>query len=128
MPRPIRIKRGATLAIFVNAPTPLAGLTMLATVRDAEFNEVASIVPILTSSSAFAALAALDPNLAASAGQALIYVADTTAWPEGLLRIDISCTIPGGPTSISDTFGIEVQRCVTQQTPEQADYDPVTSP
>jgi hypothetical protein len=128
MGRPISIKRGGTLALYVNSPTPLAGLTMLAQVRDAEGNEVAAIVPILTSSSAFTALAAINPALNASGGQALIYVQDTSAWPEGLLRMDLLSQIPGGAQSISETFGIQVTHSITQLTAPPADYDPVTAP
>jgi hypothetical protein len=113
--------------VFISAPTPLAGLTLLAQIRDAEFNLVATVKPILTSSSAFAALAALNPQLVAGGAQALIYVPNTTAWPEGLLRMDVLAQIPGGPQSLSQTVGIEVRRSVTELSPEQADYNPVTA-
>ncbi len=113
----ITIKRGATLQETVSfstagAPTLLTGLTLVATVRDAEGNLVATLTPAPTS----------------TAGQALIYVQDTTAWPEGLLRMDIEATQPGGPQVISDTFGIDVLHAETYSLPAAVPYDPVAQP
>ena len=67
----IRIKRGATLSLTVAFASqgeafPLTGVTLNAQLRDAEFNLVAT----------------LEVKPAATAGQATIYVQDTSAWPE----------------------------------------------
>lgn len=111
----IRIKRGATLSLTVAFASqgeafPLTGVTLNAQLRDAEFNLVAT----------------LEVKPAATAGQATIYVQDTSAWPEGLLRLDVFAQAPGGPQTISETFGIFIERAVTQTMPEQAPYNPVT--
>jgi hypothetical protein len=113
----VRIKRGESLSLtlsFSNADGSAFSLTnvgLLAHVRDAEFNLVATITPAAT----------------ATAGQASVFVQDTSAWPEGLLRMDVLVQPSGGPQTVSDTFGIFVGRAVTQLQPEQADFDPVMS-
>lgn len=112
----IRIKRGASLSLTLGfgnedgSPFALSGVTLTAQVRDAEFNLVAT----------------LTPEPIATAGQASIFVQDTSAWPEGLLRMDVRVLPASGPQTLSETFGIFVERAVTQTTPEQAPYDPVT--
>lgn len=114
---PIRIKRGATLSLTLacanadGSAYPLSGVTLLAHVRDAEGVLVATLTPAATS----------------TAGQAQIYVQDTSAWPEGLLRMDVLVQPTGGPQSLSQTIGIYVDHAITQLLPAQAPYDPVTS-
>jgi hypothetical protein len=111
----LHIKRGATLAFAVNftlqgAPCAISSLNLSAQVRDAEFNLVATL--------------AIEPT--STLGQAQVMVQDTSAWPEGLLRLDVLAQVPGGVQALSETFGIFVERAVTQLLPEQAPYDPVT--
>ena len=86
-------------------------MTLTAQVRDAEGNLVATLTPAPT----------------ATAGQATIYVQDTSPWPEGLLRLDVLVQPAAGPQVVSETIGIRVGRAITQLLPEQPDYDPVTS-
>ena len=113
----VTIKRGASLVLplnFANADGSayaLAGVALEAQLRDAEENLVATLTPAQT----------------ATVGQAQIFVQDTSAWPVGLLRLDVLVQPAGGPQSISDTIGIEVLRSETQLLPEPAPYDPVTS-
>ncbi len=113
----IRIKRGASLSLnigFANAdgtPTALSGLTLTAMVRDAEETLVATLTPAPTG----------------TPGQATIYVRDTSAWPQGLLRMDVMAVIPGGAQSISETVGIYVDDAITQTLPPPAPFDAVTS-
>lgn len=113
----ITIKRGATLSETISfatagQPTVLTGLTLSAMVRDAEDNLVATLTPAPT----------------ATVGQALIYVQDTTAWPEGLLRLDVEAVAPNGDKTISDTFGIMVEHAETFTLPAAPPYDPVNQP
>ena len=113
----VSIKRGESLSLnvdFANADGsayPLAGVALTAMVRDAEENLVATLTPTATT----------------TPGQALIFVQDTSAWPLGLLRLDVLVQPAGGPQVISDTIGVMVQRSITQLLPEQPPYDPVTS-
>jgi hypothetical protein len=112
----VTIKRGASLSLtssFTNgdgSAYALTGVTLNAQIRDAEENLVATVTPAAT----------------ATAGQALVFVQDTSAWPIGLLRMDIFVQAPGGAQTISDTFGIEVLRSETQTLPEQPAYNPVS--
>jgi hypothetical protein len=110
----INIKRGATLSETLSfttagAPTVLTGMTMQAIVRTAEGALVATLTPVPTS----------------TAGQATIYVQDTSAWPEGLLAVDVMIAAPGGAQTLSQTFSIEVEHAETYTLPPQVSYDPV---
>jgi hypothetical protein len=113
----VRIKRGATLSLtlaFSNADGSaygLSGVTLLAHVRDAEENLVATVTPLAT----------MTPGLAS------LYVQDTSAWPEGLLRMDVLVQPAGGPQSLSQTVGIYVDHAITQLLPGPAPFDPVAS-
>lgn len=110
------IKRGETLNLIAAFTNPdgsipsLAGVSMTATVRDAQFNQVAVLTPVAT----------------ATAGQASISVLDTSSWPEGWLRIDV-LAVGSGWQVLSPTYALFVGRAVTQLLPAQADYNPVTS-
>ncbi|OYV24527.1 MAG: hypothetical protein B7W99_01890 [Rhodospirillales bacterium 20-58-10] len=109
------IKRGASLALIAAFTNPdgsitnLTGVTMSASVRDAEFNLVATLTPVATS----------------TPGQASITVADTSSWPEGWLRIDMLATGAGWQV-LSPTYGIFVGRPMSELLPAQPDYNPVT--
>jgi hypothetical protein len=119
------IKRGQSLALTIavtnqdGTPTVLtaAGIVMSASFRDAQFNLLATVAPVASTS---------------VAGQASIFIADTSAWPQGLVRMDmlVSGLIgPGGvqANAISPTYGIEVGRPVSEISPEQPQFNPVTA-
>jgi hypothetical protein len=109
------IKRGASLALMAAFTNPdgsipsLTGVAMTATVRDAEFNLVATLTPVATT----------------TPGQASITVADTSAWPEGWLRIDMLATGSGWQV-LSPTYALFVVRAVSELLPAAPDYNPVT--
>lgn len=111
----IKIKRGSTLNLtfaFGNADGTafsLAGVTLAMTVADPRGNLVAALQPVAS----------------ATPGVATVAVASTAAWPEGLLEADLLIVSAGGDQAISQSFGIRVQRPVTQLAPDPAAYDPV---
>jgi hypothetical protein len=111
----VRIKRGMPLSlnvVFANADGSAFDLTTVVlggTVRDARDNLVQ----------------VLQPQASTVAGAASVYVPSTAAWPLGLLRGDIVVTDPDGSASISEAFGIRVERPVTELSPPGATYDPV---
>lgn len=111
----VRIKRGMPLSlnvVFANADGSafdLTTVTLGGSVRDARDNLVA----------------VLDPQASSIAGAASVFVPSTAAWPTGLLRGDIVVTDPDGTASISEAFGIRVERPVTELSPPGASYDPV---
>lgn len=113
----IRIKRGASLALtvaFANADGTafdLAGVTLSGSVCDPRGNLVAPLT--LTA--------------APATGVATIAVASTATWPEGLLEADIVVVAAQG-TAISQSFGIRVERPVSQLAPDPAAYNPVLAP
>jgi hypothetical protein len=99
----IEIKQGAALRMqwtFTNndgSPADLTSVTLSSQVRTVT-NDLVTALPIVRT---------------AAQGVATVEVDDTTAWPIGLLRCDIKAVIAGVPV-LSDTFGIHVQRSVTQ--------------
>lgn len=113
----IRIKRGSTLTLtasFANADGTAFDLTKVVlsgSVADARGNLVAPLAVVM----------------GATPGVATIAVASTATWPEGLLEADIVVTAPSG-VAISQSFGIRVERPVSQLAPEPAAYNPITSP
>jgi hypothetical protein len=114
----IRIKRGATLSLtllFTNSDGTafdLTTVTMTASVADPRGNLITplTIAPV-----------------AGSTGVATITVLSTATWPEGLMQADIVLSNTAG-TSITQSFGIRVERPVTQLAPDPAPYNPVLSP
>ncbi len=62
----------------------------------------------------------------ATAGVGTVTVADTTAWPEGLLRGALLISDNGLPTE-TQTFGIDVRPAVVFSQPAPAAFNPVTS-
>ena len=98
----VAIKAGDTLQLTMQfldlngAPVDLTGATITGQVRDPANLLVAtpalSVTPI--------------------AGTVGILVADTSAWPLGLLRCDLKIVM-AGVVSHSDTFGITVKGAVT---------------
>ncbi|MHB1305287.1 MAG: hypothetical protein ACYCZB_17790 [Acidiphilium sp.] len=113
----IRIKRGATLSLtatFANADGTafdLTKVTLSGSVADARGNLIAPLAVVA----------------GATPGMATIAVGSTAAWPEGLLEADIVVTAPAG-VAISQSFGIRVERPVTQLAPDPAPYNPVLAP
>lgn len=111
----IRIKRGASLNLtfaFGNADGTafdLAGVTLAMSVADPRGNRVASLVPVA----------------GATPGVATVSVASTATWPQGLLEADLLIVSAAGSQAISQSFGIRVERPVTQLAPEPASYNPV---
>lgn len=110
----IRIKRGSMLSLtfaFGNADGTafsLTGVALLMNVADPRGNSIASVVPV--------------PG--AAPGTATVTIASTATWPEGLMEADILITAAGGQV-ISQSFGIRVDRPVTQLAPDPAPYNPV---
>lgn len=111
-----KIKRGQALQLtlaFANADESafdLTTVTIWGEVRDPRDVLVAQLVLVPTG----------------VPGMATITVADTTAWPQGLLKADLMIMDGGLPTP-TDTFGIMVAGAVTYTLPPQAPYDPVTA-
>lgn len=99
----LSIKQGAALVLnlqFTNAdgtPADLSAVALSSQLRDATNLLIASL-PI---------------TLGATIGTASIEVADTTAWPIGVLRGDIKAVAAGLP-AYSQTFALRVERAVTQ--------------
>jgi len=120
------IKRGQSLALTIAATNPdgtptvltAQGVVMAANFRDAEFTLLNTVAPVANTS---------------VPGQASIFITDTSAWPaDGLVRMDVLITGPFGPGGVqaqvlSPTYGIRVDRAVSEITPEQAAFNPVTS-
>lgn len=105
MAREIRIKRGEALLLQLTflhddgiTPVDLTTVTLAGQVRDPVGGLVATL-PIVVS--------------ATQEGVALVTVADTSQWPLGMVRGDVRATA-GGLPQLSDTFGIRVNRAVTQ--------------
>ncbi len=104
MSREIRVKQGASLLLqftFQNddgTPVDLTNLTLASQVRDPEGVLVATLPIVLTGTE----------------GVATVTVADTSQWAPGTLRGDVA-GVTGGLTVISETFGVRVERAVTQQ-------------
>jgi hypothetical protein len=110
----IRIKRGATLNLtlaFANADGTafdLAGVTLSAAAADPR--GIISVTLTVTPS--------------ATAGVATITEVNTATWPEGLMEADIVVVSSAG-VAISQSFGIRVERPVTQMAPDPAPYNPI---
>lgn len=113
----IRIKRGTSLSLmlaFANADGSafdVSTVTLSGTVRDSRETLVAVLTPVPTG----------------VPGQASILVSNTTSWPEGLLRADFF-VVAANTQAISQSFGIKVERGVTQLSPEPPAYNPVLAP
>ena len=99
----IRIKRGETLRLMFTftddhgVPIDLSTVMLAAQVR-APNDDLVAVLPIVVTD---------------VSGVATVQVADTAQWPLGLLRSDIKL-LTGGLPVLSDTFGIRVNRAVTQ--------------
>lgn len=97
------LKRGASLDLTVafedddGQPLDLTGATLTAQIRDAADALVATLAPAIT----------------VGADAATIAVADTSAWPLGMLRLDVRVVL-AGQTSFSDTISLNITRAVTQ--------------
>lgn len=113
----IRIKRGSTLTLtfaFGNADGTafnLAGVALMMAVADPRGNTLALVVPVI----------------GATPGVAAVTIPSTANWPEGLMEADILITAASGQV-ISQSFGIRVERPVTQLAPDPAAYNPVLAP
>jgi hypothetical protein len=111
----IVIKRGSALVltcVFANADGSAFDLTTISVsgeVRDPRD----------------ALVAMLEVLPGETAGVATITVADTSGWPEGLLKADLMMVSAGLPTA-SKTFSIRVLGAVSYTLPAQPAYDPVT--
>jgi hypothetical protein len=98
----VAIKQGAALILqlqFNNddgTPADLGAVALSSQVRDGLGNLIDSL-PIA---------------LGATTGTASITVADTSAWPVGVLRCDIKAVM-GGLPAYSQTFAVRVERAVT---------------
>ncbi len=111
----IHIKRGETLTVPLTITADGSGLaltgdTVICEVRDGEHVLVAS--PSVTAGG--------------TVGDYTVTVLDTSAFPEGLLRMDVLIIEANGERTIGQTIGIEVERAMAETMPEQAPYDPVT--
>jgi hypothetical protein len=99
----IRIKRGASLNLLLRFTRTGGGaadvthIVLTSQVRDAQDNLVATL-PLLKL-----------PEI----GLVTITVPDTTQWPIGRLRCDLTAAL-GGQIVYSETFAIQVARSVTQ--------------
>lgn len=103
MPREIRIKQGASLLLQFTfqdddgTPLDITNLSLVSQVRDPTGELVATLPIVLT----------------ATEGVASATVANTSQWPLGTLRGDIM-GMSAGLVALSETFGIRVEKAVTQ--------------
>ncbi len=115
--RNLEIKRGSVFQVTLsfadgnNAPFDISQVTVSGEVRDPRGVLVAQLT--------------LQP-VSGTPGVGTVTVADTSAWPLGLLKADLLISDGVLPT-ISETFGINVVPSVTYSAPAQAPYNPVTS-
>lgn len=115
--RNFEVKRGAALQITLTATKAdgtafdLTTVSIKGTVRDSRDVLVAQLTADL---------------ITGTPGAATITVADTTAWPIGLLKADLWIS-DGALPAITRTFGINVLPAVTYTLPAEAPYDPVTA-
>jgi hypothetical protein len=112
----IHVKRGETLIVPLTITT--TGGSGLATTGDTVICEIRDAEHVLVAS----------PSLIAggTVGDYTATVLDTSAFPEGLLRMDLLIIEADGERTIGQTIGIEVERAMSETMPEQAPYDPVT--
>ena len=99
----IEIKQGASLSLQFSvfnddgSAADLTAVALTAHVRS-PVDDLVSSLPIVRTS---------------IVGVATVFVPDTRLWPVGLLRADLRAVVAGS-TIYSETFGIQVQRAVTQ--------------
>jgi len=103
MPREISIKQGESLLLtltFLNDDGSAVDLTSvgLASQVRTPAGDLVATLPVV-------------PSIVLNV--ATVEVDDTSLWPLGMLRSDISVTI-GARVALSETFGIRVNRAVTQ--------------